>query len=126
MYNFVKSEQVIATNILSDKEPVATKICEPIEQIDSQDLPNDKPDIQEPLDRQNWNRDIEELEIYFKTIVLPTVPLRLNRWSMITDVPKFIENHIDNVKTNVGKQKFVPYLNRLKELKQLLMDKTDR
>lgn len=69
---------------------------------------------------QNWSNDIAELENYFASIELPTQPIKLNRWSTITDCSLFIESHLAIVKANNGKQTFLPYLNRLQELKQVL------
>ena len=69
---------------------------------------------------QNWNNDIAELENYFASIELPTQPVKLNRWSTITDCSLFIESHFATVKANNGKETFLPYLNRLQELKQVL------
>ena len=69
---------------------------------------------------QNWSNDIAELENYFASIELPTQPVKLNRCSTITDCSLFIESHFATVKTNNGKRTFLPYLNRLQELKQVL------
>ncbi|MFN4085383.1 MAG: DUF6965 family protein [Spirosomataceae bacterium] len=69
---------------------------------------------------QNWNNEIEELEIYFASIKLPTQPVKLNRCSTITDCSLFLESHFATVKGNNGKRTFLPYLNRLQELKQVL------
>lgn len=80
----------------------------------------------EPIIReqpQNWSNDIAELENYFASIELPTQPVKLNRCSTITDCSLFIESHFANVKANDGKRTFLPYLNRLQELKQVLTTK---
>jgi len=69
---------------------------------------------------QNWSDDIAELENYFASIELPTQPVKLNRCSTITDCSLFIENHFATVKANNGKRTYLPYLNRLQELKQVL------
>ncbi len=69
---------------------------------------------------QNWNNDIAELENYFASIELPTQPIKLNRCSTITDCSLFIESHFAAVKGNNGNRTFLPYLNRLQELKQVL------
>lgn len=69
---------------------------------------------------QNWSNDIAELENYFSSIELPTQPLKLNRCSTITDCSLFIESHFATVKGNNGNRTFLPYLNRLQELKQVL------
>lgn len=69
---------------------------------------------------QNWSNDIAELENYFASIELPTQPLKLYRCSTITDCSLFIESHFATVKGNNGNRNFLPYLNRLQELKQVL------
>ena len=69
---------------------------------------------------QNWSNDIAELENYFASIELPTQPVKLNRCSTITDCSLFIESHFISVKANDGKRRFLPYLRRLQELKQIL------
>jgi hypothetical protein len=69
---------------------------------------------------QNWSNYIAEIENYFASIELPTQPIKLNKCSTITDCTKFIKSHITTIKANNGKQAFLPYLNRLQELKQAL------
>ena len=76
----------------------------------------------EPIKEQpeNWGNDIAELESYFAGIELPTQPVKLNKYSTIKDCSLFIESHFATVKANNGKRTFLPYLNRLQELKQVL------
>jgi len=69
---------------------------------------------------ENWSNDIAELENYFASIELPTQPVKLNGCSTIKDCSLFIESHFATVKANNGKRTFLPYLNRLQELKQVL------
>ena len=78
--------------------------------------------IEQPIKEQpqNWSNDIAELENYFASIELPTQPVKLNRCSTITDCSIFIESHFATVKANNGKRTFLPYLNRLQELKKLI------
>jgi hypothetical protein len=73
-----------------------------------------------PPKPENWVQDITELESYFTGIALPTQPVKLNRCSTITDCSLFIESHFATVKTKNGKRTFLPYLNRLQELKRVL------
>jgi hypothetical protein len=72
---------------------------------------------------ENWEQDITELENYFSGIALPTKPIKLNRFSTITNCSLFIESHFSIVKANNGKQTFLPYLNRLQELKFLTQNR---
>jgi hypothetical protein len=67
-----------------------------------------------------WKQEIVELENYFKSIELPTQPVMLNPHSTIKDCSLFIKSHIATAKANNGKRVFLPYLNRLQELKQIL------
>ena len=76
-----------------------------------------KPEQPKP---ENWEQDITELENYFTNITLPTQPVKLNRCSTITNCSLFIESHFATVKANNGKRTFLPFLNRLQELKQVL------
>lgn len=76
-----------------------------------------KPEQPKP---ESWEQDITELENYFAGIALPPQPVKLNQCSTITNCSLFIESHFATVKANNGKRTFLPYLNRLQELKQVL------
>ena len=75
---------------------------------------------QKVLNHEGWEQDITELENYFAGMSLPTQPVNLNKGSTITNCSLFIENHLATVKANNGNRKFLPYLNRLRELKQVI------
>lgn len=79
--------------------------------------PFEQPEQPKP---ESWEQDITELENYFANITLPTQPVKLNKCSTITNCSLFIESHFATVKANNGKRTFLPYLNRLQELKQVL------
>jgi hypothetical protein len=79
-----------------------------------------KPEQPKP---ESWEQDITEIENYFTGITLPTQPVKLNPYSTITNCSLFIESHFATVKANNGKRTFLPYLNRLQELKQVLTTK---
>lgn len=70
---------------------------------------------------QNWDNEIKELENYFSEITLPTQPIKLNNCSTILDCSYFIKNHLTTVKANNGNKVYQPYLNRLQELKEVLI-----
>ena len=75
----------------------------------------------EPMLRdEDWNNAIAELENYFAGIAVPTQPVKLNKCSLIKDCSLFIESHFATVKGNNGNRAFLPYMNRLQELKQVL------
>ncbi|HMQ06043.1 MAG TPA: DUF6371 domain-containing protein [Saprospiraceae bacterium] len=69
---------------------------------------------------QNWSNDIAELENYFASIELPAQPIKLKQAEEIKNCSLFIESHIATVKENNRNINFLPFLNRLQELKQVL------
>lgn len=73
-----------------------------------------------PQPKQNWNVEISEIEKYFAAVELPSQLLRLNECSTIINVRLFIDSHISTVKANNGVNVFLPHLNRLQTLKQIL------
>lgn len=73
-----------------------------------------KPEQPKP---ESWEHDIADLETYFTGIALPSLPVKVNPYSIITNCSLFIESHFATVKANNGKRIFLPYLNRLQELK---------
>ena len=79
-------------------------------------------DFTEPLlpELENWDQDILELENYFSGITIPSQPVKLNQYSTIEECSLFIKSHFATVKANNGKLTYLPYLNRLQELKQVL------
>ncbi len=68
----------------------------------------------------NWSNEISQLENYFLNDTIPKHPIKLNQFTTINDCSLFIESHFETVKANNGKLNFLPYLNRLQELKQIL------
>jgi hypothetical protein len=78
--------------------------------------------IEQPEQRkpESWEQDFAELENFFAGVTLPTQPIKLNGCSTIIKCSLFIESHFATVKSNNGKRAFLPYLNRLQELKQVL------
>lgn len=112
-----------------EPEPVETSTSEKSEALKktffSQPEPLPKVEVfqPEPIIKEqpkNWGNEIAELENYFSGIKLPTQPVKLNKCSTITDCSLFIESHFVTLKANKGKRTFLPYLNRLKELKEVL------
>ena len=78
--------------------------------------PEQRPETETPQP-ENWEQEIKELESYFSGITPPAETIQLNNFSTITNYSKFIEGHLTTVKHNNGKPKYLPYLNRLQELK---------
>lgn len=69
----------------------------------------------------NWDRDIADLEDFFSEITLPIEVVKLNNWTTITDITKFIDSHFAYVKAHNGNQTFLPDLYRLKQLRNCLI-----
>ena len=78
--------------------------------------------ITNPVCKENWSNEISELETFFKGIATNNQPIQLNSCSMIYDVKKFTDNHFTIVAANNGNPTFLPYLNRLQELKNKLLN----
>ena len=72
---------------------------------------------------EDWSNEITELKAFFSTIDMATLqqPLRLNSYSTITDLQKYIDSHLATVKANNGKPWFRVYLERLWELRAYLL-----
>jgi hypothetical protein len=68
----------------------------------------------------NWSEDITQLEMFFANIELPKECTKLHKSSTITDISLFLESHFAVIKNNVGNRTYLPYLQRLQYLKQLL------
>lgn len=69
---------------------------------------------------EDWSKDIAELETFFSNIETPEQSIKLNANTCISNIYVFIENHLMITKANNGKLFFLPYLHRLKELKEVL------
>ena len=69
---------------------------------------------------ENWEKEISELQTYFSTAMLPLPSVMLNWHTTIIDTSKFIQSHLTIAHANNGNKTFLPYLERLRELKKLL------
>lgn len=92
------SEEITALPAVSDQKPTLS--------------------IDEELKPGVWTNDIKELEEYFKGLTARANAVKLNTYTTVTDVSKFLDTHFATLKANNGNRKFIPYLNRLKDLKQ--------
>lgn len=63
--------------------------------------------------------DIQELKDFFNNRILPQ-SIQLNSFSTIHDVKKFVESHLEYVEYHNGLKTFLPYFERLQELKTVL------
>lgn len=83
-------------------------------------------DIKHPIfekQPENWDTEIENLFQYFKSSILPTKPITLNKWSTITNACNFINSHLPVIEANNGNRTFLPYLERLQELRRYFESK---
>lgn len=70
-----------------------------------------------------WSKEIAELEKFYSDFTLPNESIRLNQCSVISDISKFIQTNLHTIKANNGNSTFLPYLNRLQQLRQILTAK---
>ncbi|GAC1301425.1 MAG: hypothetical protein NVSMB24_04230 [Mucilaginibacter sp.] len=64
--------------------------------------------------------DITELEADYKALQVPEQPIKINQYDKITNVKNFIDSHFEIIKHNNGNPVFIPYYQRLIELKLVL------
>ncbi len=96
-----------------------THSCEPLAKVEVFKTERIEPPKKEQP--ENWSNSIAELENYFSNLELPTQPVKLNKCSTVNDCSLFIEKHLNTVNANNGNLTFLPFLNRLNELKQVLI-----
>lgn len=68
-----------------------------------------------------WSKEITELENFFSCNEFTNTSAQLNSYSIISNIPKFIKNHLSVVRANNGNPIFSPYLSRLQQLRQVLI-----
>jgi len=68
----------------------------------------------------DWTDKIDELERHFASIELPAHPIKPNAWSTINSCADYIDSHLQTCRANNGKERFLPYLTRLEDLRILL------
>lgn len=70
--------------------------------------------------KSDWLMEILELETFFQNIENPSSNIKLNQCTLIVDFNKFITSHIAILKANNGNITFLPFLERLRELKNII------
>jgi len=107
-----ENSEALEKHFFSDNQ---TKIKDEVSNIENwfPEPPQEQP--------KNWSNDIAELEKYFISIEPPTDAVKLNQCSTITNCHSFINSHLATVKANNGNKTFLPYLNRLQQLKEILI-----
>lgn len=68
----------------------------------------------------NWDERILKIETFFNSIDLPAEEIRLSQCEIITDVQRFVNSHLSQVKRHNGKMTFEPYLLRLEKLRSIM------
>lgn len=68
-----------------------------------------------------WSSEIEELQRFFDSVTLPK-EYRLDQCTRISNIPTFLESHLNTIKYQNGNQRYLPYLDRLRTFKKLLKD----
>ena len=63
---------------------------------------------------------LSDLKVYFETAKLPPNEIKLNNYTTITDVKKFIDSHIAILEANPGNRSFLPFYTRLLNLYTIL------
>lgn len=69
---------------------------------------------------ESWDIEIAELEHFFKLATHPAQSIMLNDCSTIINYSKFIDSHLATAKGNNGNRSFLPFLQRLHELKKVI------
>ena len=99
-------------------EQTQLKEIEPVQKLQPVEKINyfTEPETTKP---ESWEQEINELEKYFKSIALPVTEIKTSEGT-ITDINKFINCNFTTAKAQNGKRTFLPYINRLIELKKIL------
>ncbi|WP_439650918.1 DUF6965 family protein [Longitalea arenae] len=66
-------------------------------------------------------KELLELERFFNSVKLPQ-EVEVIKAQKVTDVPKFIKNHLSCARANIGKNTFSAFYERLIMLKELLQN----
>jgi hypothetical protein len=74
----------------------------------------------EQAPKDSWAVEVEGLAKWFAGAVLPVGPVSLGGGGTVTDCRKFIDAHLEIVRANGGKATFLPYFERLRELRAVL------
>jgi len=67
----------------------------------------------------NWTNELLELENFFKSIELPASPVTLDKGVVIINCDIFVESHIATARTYNGNKNFLPFIERLRKLKEI-------
>lgn len=104
--------------VILKPEPVAMQRQGIVSTIDRPEVVQHPAPIIEKLLPDVWG--VAEIERFFSSVTLPTIPMRLNDWTVIHDLSLFVSSHLGIVKANNGNARYSPYLDRLNELMLIL------
>ena len=69
----------------------------------------------------DWTNEIQFLERFFVSIDIPDYPIKLNPWTTLLDPAFYIKTELDFVKTINGNRTYRSHIDRLYELKRILL-----
>lgn len=69
--------------------------------------------------------DVAGVRRFFEGRQLPK-QLRLDEWTMITDLPAMVAKHIEYIDRNNGNPLFRPYYTRLRQIKKIILENEDK
>jgi len=72
--------------------------------------------------KQTWDTELNDLKTFFSTVNLPSGPYKLNEWSVCLDLKRYVQTNLSASIANNGNHTFMPYLERLQNLKSMLTD----
>lgn len=96
-------------------------LTEHLARVDLSFIKGHKKPIKQEQQPLNWDEDIKELKQFYNNIELPIKPIRLNQCSMILNAANFVDGHFAALKTYNGNSTFLPYLDRLRQFKEILL-----
>ena len=74
----------------------------------------------------DWTDDYFELLDFFKSIELPTEPIKRDQCATIINVRDYLRAHFKILQAQNGNPGYLPYLENLQSLKKILEDDTGR
>ena len=108
------------------EDPASISVNKPIRQTSPAKLDGAAQSLRSAIAKSaSWDSVINELAAFFNSIILPDRPIKLDQFSTINNVHDFVQNHFETIKVNNGKKNFLPYLERLQNLKVVLTEKIE-
>lgn len=89
--------------------------------IDIELLINKEPNISAP-NKEDWTKEIHELDVFFSQVQLPPVPIQLYPYLSITNIQGFLSANLEVARAQNGNPTYRPYLNRATQLMRHLKE----